>query len=363
MRQHRRWSAWDRVRGSAILLSWLALGIPAVDAQERPIQFGLVGDTGYSRTEEQQFERVIAALNASELAFVIHVGDFQNDPRPYNRTPDRSSMPCVAASYTRVLASFQRVRHPFVLTPGDNDWTDCHHLAAEKIDPLAALTGVRATFYPSGKSLGQRTIAVESQAADPTHAKFVENLRWSLGGVTFATAHVVGSNDNLGRTPDMDAEHHERKAANLAWIKAAFARARADNSRGLVLMVQANPGFENYWPPAAKGRYFGPFVGRASAPPVPAGAAFGDYVTLLTEELETYDRPVAFLHGDTHLFRIDKPLYSKRTNRVFENFTRVETFGSPDMHWVRVSVDPADPGLFRFQAEIVPDNVGNRRGP
>jgi hypothetical protein len=128
-------------------------------------------------------------------------------------------------------------------------------------------------------------------------------------------------------------------------------------------MVQANPGFENYWPPTAKGRYFGPFIGRANAPPVPAGAAFGDYVTLLTEKLETYDRPVAFLHGDTHLFRIDKPLYSKRTNRVFENFTRVETFGSPDMHWVRVSVDPADPGLFRFQAEIVPDNVGNRRGP
>jgi hypothetical protein len=33
------------------------------------------------------------------------------------------------------------------------------------------------------------------------------------------------------------------------------------------------------------------------------------------------------------------------------------------MHWVRVTVDPADPGLFRFQAEIVRDNVASRRGP
>lgn len=351
------------VRALALVLSLFAVGISAVDAQERTFQFGLVGDTAYSRVEEQQFERVIAALNANDVAFVMHVGDFQTDPRPYNRTPERSSMPCVMDSYTRVLASLQRVRHPFILTPGDNDWTDCHYLAAEKIDPLQALARVRAMFFPPGKSLGQRTIAVESQASDPAHARFVENRRWSLGGVVFVTAHVVGSNDNLGRTPEMDAEHRERKAANLAWIKAAFAKARSDNSRGVVLMVQANPGFENYWPPTAKGRYFLPFVGRGNAPPVPGGAAFGDYVALLAEELERYDRPVAFLHGDTHLFRIDKPLYSKKTNRVFENFTRVETFGSPDMHWVRVTVDPADPGLLRFQAEIVPENVANRRGP
>jgi hypothetical protein len=159
----------------------------------------------------------------------------------------------------------------------------------------------------------------------------------------------------------MDAEHNERKAANLAWIKAAFARARADNSRGLVLMIQANPGFENFWPPAPKGRYFGPFLGRAGAPPIPKDTAFADYVALLQDELESYDRPVVLLHGDTHLFRIDKPLYSKKTNRVFENFTRVETFGSPDMHWVRVTIDPTDPGLFRVQPEIIAENVSNRR--
>ena len=79
------------------------------------------------------------------------------------------------------------------------------------------------------------------------------------------------------------------------------------------------------------------------------------------EELEAFDKPVAFLHGDTHLFRIDKPLYSKKTNRLFENFTRIETFGWPDTHWVRISVDPADPQLFRFKPEIVPENVVNRR--
>ena len=32
---------------------------------------------------------------------------------------------------------------------------------------------------------------------------------------------------------------------------------------------------------------------------------------------------------------------------------RVETFGSPDTHWIKVTVDPSDPQVFSFKAEIV----------
>ena len=88
---------------------------------------------------------------------------------------------------------------------------------------------------------------------------------------------------------------------------------------------------------------------------------FDDYINALAEEMESYDKPVAFLHGDTHRFRIDHSLYSTKTNRRFENFIRVETYGSPDIHWVRATVDPADPQLFRFDPQIVPDNVANHR--
>ena len=97
-----------------------------------------------------------------------------------------------------------------------------------------------------------------------------------------------------------------------------------------------------------------------AAPATPLG--FEDYLRTLAEEMETYGKPVAYLHGDTHLFRIDKPLYSRKTNRAFENFTRVETFGWPNSHWVRITVDPADPQLFRFKAEIVRENVVNAIG-
>lgn len=341
-------------------LSLVSVGDASAQPQDRAFQFGLIGDMPYTKVAEQEYLRVLAALNGADLAFVIHVGDFQNDPRGYYPNPAIVSLPCRDENYKAIYDSFQSIRHPFILTPGDNDWADCHLVKDSKVDPLERLAKVRTMFFPEGRSLGQRTIPVESQAKDSQYAKFRENLRWSMSGVTFATLHIIGSNDNFGRTPEMDAEHVERKAANIAWIKQAFAHARADNSRGLVLLTQANPGFENHWPPDAKGRYFRNFLGvKPPSPPQPTG--YDDYIGALADELESYDKPVAFLHGDTHLFRLDKPLYSTKTRRVFENFTRVETFGNPETHWVRITVDPGDPQVFTFRPEIIPDNVVNRR--
>ena len=61
-----------------------------------------------------------------------------------------------------------------------------------------------------------------------------------------------------------------------------------------------------------------------------------------------FGRPVVLFHGDTHYFRIDKPLVDER-GHVIPNFTRVETFGHPNYYWVRVRVDPDDPDLFTFR--------------
>lgn len=321
--------------------------------------FALIGDTPYTHVQAKEYKQVLAALNASKLAFVVHIGDFQFDARPYNANPSRADMPCADETYQAIYDSFQSVRHPFVLTPGDNDWSDCAPLQARKIDVFERLEVIRAKFFPPGKSLGQRPMVVQSQAADEKFAKFRENLRWVEGGVVFATVHTVGDNDNIGKGPLTDAEQAERMAANLAWLRAAFAEAARPDRRGLVILTQANPGFENYWPPASRGRYFQRFIQRGG--PLPkTDLGYAPYVEALSGALETFTKPVAFLHGDTHIFRVDKPLFSAKSGRVFENFTRVETFGWPDSHWVRIRVDPSDPQLFRFNPEIVPENAVSR---
>jgi predicted phosphodiesterase len=340
----------------AAVHSLASVGIVA--AQSQKFQFGVIGDTSYSKIAEQEFDRLMAALNKENLAFVVHIGDFEADPNPYERNPDKITMPCTDENFQRVLATFQKSANPFILTPGDNDWSDCNKLKARKVDPMERLTKLREMFFPDGRSLGQRTIVVDSQAKNADFQKYRENLMWSFNGVTFATLHTVGSNNNKGQSPEMDAEHADRTKANIAWMKKAFADAKAKNSIGLVLLTQANLGFETHWTPSLVGRYFRSFP-EIKAPEKPGPSGYDEILDALAAEMETYKKPTAFVHGDTHLFRVSKPLLSKKTKRFFENFTRIETFGDPDTHWVRITVDPSKPELFTIEPEIVPENKAN----
>ena len=56
-------------------------------------------------------------------------------------------------------------------------------------------------------------------------------------------------------------------------------------------------------------------------------------------------------------FRVDQLLLSLTRKRLIEHFTRLETFGSPNVHWVGVIVDPSDPQVFMFKPEIVQKNL------
>lgn len=330
----------------------------AVPAPENDGGFGfaIFGDMPYTRKQELEYARLLEQINARDLAFVAHVGDMVGDPRPYERDPTSARQPATDENYAYVLGTFMSCRHPLILTLGDNDWADVVEFTTVKADPLERLAKVRSMFFAEpNRSLGARTIALDSQSSDAGHATYVENRMWSVRGVTFATLHIMGSNDNSTRTPELVAEYQARKAANMAWLRKAFARAKADNSLGLVLIAHANPGFENFWPPSYLGRYFRMFHGTKPPEPRPA-SAYDDYVRILGEEVESYGKPTMLFHGDTHLFRIDKPLFSAKTKRPFENFTRVETFGWPDSHWIHVSVDPGKPELFTCTAQIVPGN-------
>jgi hypothetical protein len=194
--------------------------------------FAVIGDLGYFPEEEPWVDHVLADLNRdTALAFVVHVGDLSS-PR-YG---------CTDQLRTRRLAQFRASAHPLIYTPGDNDWTDCHAPAVPGGDPMERLTKLRAVFFDGDQTIGQRTFALARQSAsgDPAFAKYRENVRWDLGGVTFLTLHVTGSNNGLGRTPDGDAEYAERTQANLAWLRRGFEHARTSNSRAIMILQQAN---------------------------------------------------------------------------------------------------------------------------
>jgi hypothetical protein len=239
-----------------------------------------------------------------------------------------------------------------VYTPGDNDWTDCHEPDVKGSDPLERLAKLRTVFFEGDQTLGQRTLALtrQSQSADPGFATYRENVRWDLGGVTFLTIHVPGSNNGLGRTPEGDAEYVERNQANLAWLQQGFSHAKATNSRAIMIMQQANLFPE-----------FAPFPGTPKEP-----SGYTDIRAQLQKETMAFGKPVVLVHGDSHFFRIDKPLSPRRVRGSavtpeLENFTRVETFGTPYHHWVHVTADANDPNVFTFRPRIVEANLTQRQ--
>ncbi|HZN86513.1 MAG TPA: hypothetical protein VFB53_06980 [Burkholderiales bacterium] len=317
--------------------------------------FGVVGDIPYTRAQEAEYLRVMQDINSRDLEFVAHIGDTMFDPRPYERDPSLARTPLTDENYAYVLGTFQSCRHPLVLTPGDNDWSDAVQFQKVKVDPLERLAKLRATFYPKGRSLGQRTMAVESQAQDPVYATYVENLTWAVRGLRFATLHIVGSNDNARTSMD---EHKARQAAVIAWMRKAFAAAKAGGSLGLVLITHANPDFENRWTRSYASRYARSVRG-AEAPKAPEATPYDPFLDALIEQMQGYDKPVLYVHGDTHIFRIGNPLMNPKTQRFFENLTRLETFGWPDSAWVRVTANPSNPHLFEIHPEYVRGNSAN----
>jgi hypothetical protein len=323
---------------SALLLSavfgvhswgWAASPTEA-DLSTGRFEFAIIGDVPYNAQEEAKFPDLSAAINRTNVAFVVHNGDFKS-----------GSSPCTDALFSQRYELFQTFKHPFVYIFGDNEWTDCHRSG---FDPLERLAKLRETFTQANTSLGQSPLPLTRQSDNPQSSKFRENTRWRVGSIIFVGLNIPGSNNNYptrlrsGASVGNLEEYTERNAATLAWMRESFALARQNGSPGLMLFIQGNPF---------------PFTPNDSNLD-----GYEAFLVALEEEALKFGKPVALAHGDSHYFRVDKPLPRpdpdgyRRARLV--NFTRVENFGSPDVHWVRGIVDAGDPQLFSFKPEVLP---------
>ena len=119
-------------------------------------------------------------------------------------------------------------------------------------------------------------------------------------------------------------------------LNTVFDRAVDSNSPGVFIMIHANPAMERNQM-GAEGR-----------------EGFVEFLTALENRVKAYGKPVVLAHGDSHYFRIDQPPIMNE--RFLKNFTRVETYGSGNVHWIRVNVDPRSEQVFSFEQEIVEAN-------
>lgn len=277
-------------------------------------RFAVIGDTPYSNHERRELPRMLDEIAAEHPAFIVHAGDFKD-----------SREICSDELFLDRRALFDASALPLIYVPGDNEWTDCRQLAAGHFDPLERLQKLREMFFAEPRSRGRSRLPVEQQAPG-----LPEHLRWRLGPVLFLSLNVPGPNNNFGMSSTPSDEFLTREPLLIEWLRQGFASARREQSAGIVIVMQGNPGFKHD----------------------AAGLTHAGYRRLLEAlRSETLDFPgqVLLVHGDTHWQRIDQPLRHPTTNRPLANFTRLETFGYPIMGWVKVIIDEQNPRLFRFE--------------
>ncbi len=300
---------------------------PALAQDERPrggaapLELALIADTPYGDAQREQFPALVADIDADpKVRWVLHGGDVKN-----------GSSTCSDERFADLAALYGTFDDPFVITPGDNEWTDCHRPAAGGYLPTERLEAFRRDFYPEpGRTLGRRTASVTTQADDPRHAAYVENVRFSRSRVVFATVHVVGSDNDLApwfgaaETPAQRAlrlqEFAAREAAALAWIDEAFDEAERTRAAGVLLLLQAEP---------------------LAAP------GFQAVRDRITARSAAYGLPVLLVHGDEHRYE-QEPAYAG-----VANLTRLETFGDTATDWLRLRIDPRSPEVFSWTPESV----------
>ncbi len=329
---------------SALLAAALLALAPAAQAQG--FSLGLWGDMPYAKAKDAPaIPSLIADMNASDIAFSIYDGDIKD-----------GSSECTDQIYLDAVTMFDSFTKPVVYVPGDNEWTDCHRVNNGGWDNLERLDHLRKVMFATPESFGQQKLTPDHQGAPG--GKFAENVRFSRDGAMFVGLNVPGSNNNKvngdkdcskksARTPEQcaadNAEYAERDAANIDWMAASFAKAKGEGDKGIMIVIQADPGFDV------------PETEDTDESRLPERDGYAAFLDALTAETMAFDGQVVLVHGDTHYFKIDKPL--PNATHMLANFTRVQTFGSPNVHWLKVDVDATTPEVFSFHPMIVAGNA------
>ncbi len=303
---------------------------------ERPFTFAVIGDVPYGTDAEAHFPSFIHGINADpDVRQVTHLGDIKS-----------GSTTCTDERFQAVRTDFDLFADPLYYTPGDNEWTDCHRANNGAYQPLERLEKVRSLFFtPTGRTQGRKT-AVATQA----HRGFPENFRWTRGDVSFATIHVVGSNDDLApwtgigqtaATPQQVDEEKHRMAAAIANVKAAYADARRHHRRTVVVQQQADM-----------------FDETVTDPQIGDYSAFKPLVQALIDESRRFHGVTYLFNGDSHRLNMDSPLAKGSPWLAFygvkgssRNLHRITVDGSDlgEADWLKVTVHEHGPEPLTFE--------------
>lgn len=290
--------------------------------------FIALGDMPYSIPGDYvRYERLIKAINEINPSFTIFVGDTKS-----------GSSEC-SDEYNQITKQyFNQFITPLIYSIGDNEWTDCHRLAAGGYDPIERLSNLRLNFFGTNKSFGKKqAILIRQGDIDARNKKFVENSYWVKDQYLFVNLHIPGSNNNFERDDRSIAEYRERNQANIDWIKYAFSIATEKNYKAIIFAFQA----DIFYSPKQ-------FTDEDSG--------YRDTLQTFSQSARDFKKPVLLIHGDSHKLIIDQPLKTLDRKYTLENVMRLQVMGAEQVQAVEIIVDTKSEQPFGFKPILLRQN-------
>lgn len=334
-------SASRALYGIAIVLAMLLPATAPAAPKSRAdspsgFTFAVIGNVPERAEDVAPARALLDTIDAERPAFIVHLGNLKGR--------DESCSDELLEARHDLLDSLIT---PVVYIPGDHDWSDCQRPAAGTFDPIERLLRLRELFYPDDNTLGQRAMTVMRQSDQAKFRSYRENTRWAMNDVLFVTLNVPGDNNNYKIAGGRNGEYEDRLEANRQWLARAFSVARQRKLAGVVIMMQADPLFEDGWERRRAPNIFDGLLRRRSH----------DGYLALKRQLRTltrdYDGAVLLIHGASQTFTLDRPLKDE-DGRPDPHVMRTRTYGSPVLdRWLEVSVTPSRTPLFHIRSRRI----------
>jgi predicted phosphodiesterase len=281
-----------------------------------PFSFAVIGDQPYNDFLEPATDSLIRTINSNpDIPWILHLGDIKGGAEP-----------CSDSLIKRRLGQLQRSEKPVVYVPGDNEWTDCHRASNGGYNTQERLRFLRSEAFSTAHSMGAVSFPVRHQ----TEHAFPEHLMWQQGSTLFISLNVPGSN-NDSRNPKALRQRNEAIDAWLGEAERLF-ESPDESPTETVLAIQGNP---------IDGSGAGEQDGYAT------------FMKRLVDYINTTQRPLLLVHGDTHRFKWDRPSLKKHAGSAETDalFYRAEGWGHPFINtWVKITVTPGTESPFQVES-------------
>ncbi|OUT77717.1 MAG: hypothetical protein CBB82_06090 [Betaproteobacteria bacterium TMED22] len=298
---------------SKLLLKWFACTLFILFSSAWATDFIVLGDMPYGNQAEveEQYRKLIGSINEESPNFVIHLGDIKS-----------GSTLCSDEFYMRQKELFSIFTAPFLYTPGDNEWTDCHRTNNGSYAPLDRLKKLREVVFDESYFQQNARLGVQSQGILMSEfSEYIENQMWIFSETLFLLVHVVGSNNNMDSgSLSGEREFLLRERANKQWINRAFDLLQEDRIRDLVVVFHGDP-----------------FIDWMMPQPSLIYPGFSETIeaTLFALANKT-DKNILLINGDTHQYQWDHPFYGAGHTRG--NVSRLVVPGARDMRAIKIGI-------------------------